>query len=322
MEWKELKIYTTHEGVEPLTNALISFGIDGFVINDPEDIKEFERNKNASWDYIGEEVWQMCGKDTYITVYVPDSEDGINMLEAVRSAVNALKAAENADMYGTLEIRSGNIKEEDWANNWKQYFKPLNVGNRLVIKPSWEQLGADNDRVVLELDPENSFGTGRHHTTRLCLELVEKYVKDGDRVCDLGCGSGIISIAAVLLGAKSAVAVDISPDAAVTAKANANKNGISDDCYTAYCGDVVMDGALREKIGNGYELVAANIVADVLLAMADVFKCVTAKGGTLVLSGIITGRCDEVFDAMRQRDFEMLETTECEMWNAAAFKKL
>ena len=98
MEWKELKIYTTHEGVEPLTNALISFGIDGFVINDPEDIKEFERNKNASWDYIGEEVWQMCGKDTYITVYVPDSEDGINMLEAVRSAVNALKAAENADM--------------------------------------------------------------------------------------------------------------------------------------------------------------------------------------------------------------------------------
>lgn len=322
MEWKELKIYTTHEDVEPLTNALISFGIDGFVINDPEDIKEFERNKNASWDYIGEEVWQMCGKDTYITVYVPDSEDGINMLEAVRSAVNALKAAENADMYGTLEIRSGNIKEEDWANNWKQYFKPLNVGNRLVIKPSWEQLGADNDRVVLELDPENSFGTGRHHTTRLCLELVEKYVKDGDRVCDLGCGSGIISIAAVLLGAKSAVAVDISPDAAVTAKANASKNGISDDCYTAYCGDVVTDGALREKIGNGYELVAANIVADVLLAMADVFKCVTAKGGTLVLSGIITGRCDEVFDAMRQRGFEMLETTECEMWNAAAFKKL
>ena len=191
-----------------------------------------------------------------------------------------------------------------------------------MIKPSWEQLGADNDRVVLELDPENSFGTGRHHTTRLCLELVEKYVKDGDRVCDLGCGSGIISIAAVLLGAKSAVAVDISPDAAVTAKANANKNGISDDCYTAYCGDVVTDGALREKIGNGYELVAANIVADVLLAMADVFKCVTAKGGTLVLSGIITGRCDEVFDAMRQRGFEMLETTECEMWNAAAFKKL
>ena len=135
MEWKELKIYTTHEGVEPLTNALISFGIDGFVINDPEDIKEFERNKNASWDYIGEEVWQMCGKDTYITVYVPDSEDGINMLEAVRSAVNALKAAENADMYGTLEIRSGNIKEEDWANNWKQDFKPLKVGNRIVVKP-------------------------------------------------------------------------------------------------------------------------------------------------------------------------------------------
>lgn len=322
MNWTEVNVYTTTEGIEPVCGRLLGVGVTGFAIKDAKDFEDFLNDKTGNWDYIDDDLMNLKNCETCVTFYLADNSQGADMLAMVRSEMAELAALDTEKKFGRLVCELSNVREEDWANNWKQYFKPLNVGNRLVIKPSWEQLGADNDRVVLELDPENSFGTGRHHTTRLCLELVEKYVKDGDRVCDLGCGSGIISIAAVLLGAKSAVAVDISPDAAVTAKANANKNGISDDCYTAYCGDVVTDGALREKIGNGYELVAANIVADVLLAMADVFKCVTAKGGTLVLSGIITGRCDEVFDAMRQRGFEMLETTECEMWNAAAFKKL
>ena len=169
MEWKELKIYTSHEGIEPLSNALIMNGIEGFVINDPEEIREFERNKNASWDYIGEEVYELVGKDAYITVYIPDDESGAAQLEAVSSAVQQLKSADECGEYGELRISSGSIKEEDWANNWKQYFKPLNIGECLVIKPSWETLPEDNKRIVLEIDPETSFGTGRHHTTRLCL---------------------------------------------------------------------------------------------------------------------------------------------------------
>lgn len=321
MEWKELKIYTTHEGVEPLTNALISFGIEGFVINDPEEIKEFERNKNASWDYIGEEVYELVGKDTFITVYIPDDESGIAQLEAVKSAADLLASSPEAHAYGSLAISSDSIKEEDWANNWRQYFKPLNIGEKLVIKPSWEELPPDNNRIVLEIDPETSFGTGRHHTTRLCLELLEKYITHGDTVCDLGCGSGIISIAAMLFGAESAVAVDISADAAKTSKENAVKNGISADKYTSYCGDVVTDQALRKTVGKGYSLVAANIVADVLLAMQDVFADITAPDGTLVLSGIITERKDEVFEAVKSRGFTLLEERECEMWNAAVFKK-
>lgn len=321
MEWKELKIYTSHSGIEPLSNALIMSGIEGFVINDPEDIREFERNKNASWDYIGEEVYELVGKETYITVYIPDDETGAAQLEAVSSAVAWLKSADEKGEYGELRISSGSIKEEDWANNWKQYFKPLNIGERLVIKPSWETLPEDNKRIVLEIDPETSFGTGRHHTTRLCLELLEKYIKRGDTVCDLGCGSGIISIAAMLYGAEKAVAVDISADAEKISRENATKNGIPADKYISYCGDVVTDGALRQKVGKGYTLVAANIVADVLLAMKDVFADITAPGGTLVLSGIIDGRQDEVFGAIKQKGFTLIESRSCEMWNAAVFKK-
>ena len=322
MEWKELKIYTSHEGVEPLSNALINFGINGFVINDPEDIREFERNKNASWDYIGEEVWELCGNDTFVTVYVPEDESGISDLEAVKSAVSLLKSSPDAAKYGELSVKSGNIREEDWANNWKQYFKPLEVGEKLIIKPSWENLPESNSRTVLELDPETSFGTGRHHTTRLCLELIEKYVSGGERVCDLGCGSGIISIAAVLLGADSAVAVDISTDAARTSKQNALKNGIPDDKYVSFCGDVTTDTVLLEKIGAGFDIVAANIVADVLLAMKQVFAELTVPGGYLILSGIITERREEVLEAVTKLGFELLESRECEMWNAAALRKL
>lgn len=319
MEWKELKIYTTHEGVEPLTNALILNGINGFVINDPEDIKEFERNKNASWDYIGEEVYQLVGKDTFVTAYVADDESGLTDLEAVRSAVESLKS-DNADLeYGSLDILCGSIRDEDWANNWKKYFKPLNIGERLVIKPSWETLSENNSRVVLEIDPETSFGTGRHHTTRLCLELLEKYIEKGDKVCDLGCGSGIISIAAMLFGAGSAAAVDISEDAYKISKDNALKNGIDDGLYVSYCGDVCTDKALRKRIGRGYTLTCANIVADVLLAMKEVFADITAKGGRLLLSGIIDDRRDEVFEAIAACGFRLIEDRNCEMWNAAVF---
>ncbi len=322
MEWKELKIYASHEGIEPLSNALIMQGIEGFVINDPEDVREFERNKNASWDYIGDEVYELVGKDAYITVYIPDDETGAAQLEAVSSAVNMLKSMNNNGRYGEISISSGSIKEEDWANNWKQYFKPLNIGERLVIKPSWETLPEDNKRIVLEIDPETSFGTGRHHTTRLCLELLEKYINKGDTVCDLGCGSGIISIAAMLYGAERAVAVDISDDAEKISRENALKNGFTSDRYISYCGDVVTNDALRERVGKGYTLVAANIVADVLLSMKDVFADITAPGGTLVLSGIIDGRQDEVFSAVKQKGFTLVESRSCDMWNAAAFKKL
>ena len=173
-----------------------------------------------------------------------------------------------------------------------------------------------------ELDPENSFGTGRHHTTQLCLELLEKYVREGDSVIDLGCGSGIIFISALLLGAKNAVGVDISPDAAKISRRNARKNGIADERAEIYCGDAVADPELRAKVSRKYDIVAANIVADVLLNMKELFAETARQGGTLILSGIIDGRTDEVFSAMESLGFELIEQHHRDIWNAAAFKKI
>ncbi len=321
MDWLELNIYTTHQGIEALSAALIGAGITGLVINDPEDITEFVENKTPAWDYIDDEVLARQNGEAYVTVYIEKNETAPEMLAEIKSIISRLKESDADNELGRLEIETFGINEEDWANTWKQYFKPVEIGERIVIKPSWEKLPEDCNRVVVELDPETSFGTGRHYTTQLCLELLEKYVQKGDRVCDLGCGSGIISIAAMALGADSAVGTDIAEDAAKIAKANALKNGIADDKYTVYHGDIITDSELKEKVGKGYDLVAANIVADVLMMMKETFAEITKQDGILVISGIIDDRRDEVIEAVKHCGFTLVESLHRDMWNAAVYKK-
>lgn len=321
MDWLELNIYTTHQGIEPLSAALIGEGFTGLVISDPEDIVEFAENKNPSWDYIDDEVLAKQNDEAFITVYIQKDDSSADTIMQIKDIIARLKSLDTANEFGRLEIESSGIREEDWANNWKEFFKPIEIGEKLIIKPTWETLPDDNKRFVVELDPETSFGTGRHFTTQLCLELLEKYVTSGDRVCDLGCGSGIISIAAMALGAESAVGVDIAKDAVKIAKANALKNGIADEKYTVFCGDITTDAELKEKIGKGYDIVAANIVSDVLLAMKEIFAEITKPGGILVISGIIDDRRDEVLEAVKLCGFTLLEDLHRDMWNAAVYKR-
>lgn len=321
MDWLELNIYTTHQGIEPLSAALIGEGFTGLVISDPEDIVEFAENKNSSWDYIDDEVLAKQNDEAFITVYIQKDDSSADAIMQIKDIIARLKLLDTANEFGRLEMQSSGIREEDWANNWKEYFKPIEIGEKLIIKPTWETLPEDNKRFVVELDPETSFGTGRHFTTQLCLELLEKYVTSGDRVCDLGCGSGIISIAAMALGAESAVGVDIASDAAKIAKANALKNGIADEKYTVFCGDITTDAELKERIGKGYDLVAANIVSDVLLAMKEIFAEITKPGGILVISGIIDDRRDEVLETVKLCGFTLLEDLHRDMWNAAVYKR-
>lgn len=322
MEWLCLNIYTTHEGVEPLSAALMDIGISGIVINDPYDIDQFVANKTDEWDYIDDDLANTAGKDTYVTVYITDDADGAELLSEINSALLRLRTFDDIGAYGKLEIENSTIREEDWANNWKRFFKPVYVGEKLVIKPTWEDLPADNTRVVIELDPESSFGTGRHYTTQLCLELLEKYVHAGDKVADLGCGSGIIGIAAMMLGASSVKGTDIAENAVRIAKENALKNGIADDKYAVYCGDIASDNALADEFGKEYDLVAANIVADVLLSMTDVFKNITRNGGILVVSGIIDDRLEEVMTKITANGFEIIETAHRDIWNSAALRRV
>ena len=321
MEWTEVNIYTTADGIELLCSKLTDIGIKGFVIKDSEDFKEFLENKNGQWDYIDDDLMGLADCETCITVYLPCNDQGADMLQSVRAMLTDMKANDTDGVYGRLEAELASIREEDWANNWKQYFKPLKVGDTLVIKPSWEEYDDAGERIILEIDPASSFGTGQHHTTRLCLEILEGCVKEGDRILDLGCGSGILSIAAILLGAENAVAVDIDENAAATAKENAIKNHIPAEDYKTYFGNILSDERLAAEIDGQYDIITANIVADVLIAMKDYFKRYLKDGGYLIVSGIIEERMEEVLSAIEECGFTRLGVNVKEGWAAAQFAK-
>lgn len=321
MEWTEVNIYTTAEGIELLCSKLTDIGVKGFVIKDSEDFKEFLENKNGQWDYIDDDLMGLADCETCITVYLPGNDQGADMLRSVRTMLAELKSSDTDNMYGRLEAELASIREEDWANNWKQYFKPFKVGDSLVIKPSWEEYDDCGERTILEIDPASSFGTGQHHTTRLCLEILEGCVKEGDRILDLGCGSGILSIAAILLGAEDAVAVDIDENAAATAKENAVKNHIPEESYKTFFGNILTDEKLASAIDDQYDIITANIVADVLIAMKDYFRRYLKDGGYLIVSGIIEERMEEVLTAIERCGFNRLSVNVKEGWAAAQFAK-
>ncbi len=319
MEWAEINIYTTTAGIDSVTGILMDLGITGFVIKDAQDFEDFLENKTGNWDYIDDDLMGLKNCETTVTVYIRSDAEGAELFAAVKSALAALKSRDTDGAYGRLEYDMSNIREEDWANNWKQYFKPITIGEKLLIKPSWEAADPAEKRRILEIDPASSFGTGQHNTTRLCLELIEENLAQGEKLLDLGCGSGILSIGALLLGAESACAVDIDDNSVRIAAENAQKNGISPERYTAFCGDITSDEKLREKIGGGYDIVCANIVADVLIAMSGFFAGFLKDKGKLIVSGIIDTRREDVLSTISFCGFELVKSANSEDWNAAYF---
>ena len=222
--------------------------------------------------------------------------------------------------FGRLEYELKNVRKRTGRITGSRFQAPLRW-RKASYKAAWEKVAEGEKRKILEIDPASSFGTGQHNTTQLCLELVEKNLHEGDSILDLGCGSGILSIGALLLGAESATAVDVDENSVKIAKENAEKNHISAEKYTAYCGNIIDDKALVEQIGTGYDLLCANIVADVLIGMSGIFGGFIKDGGTLIVSGIIDQRKDEVLDRLKAEGFELIEIREKEDWVAASFRK-
>ena len=297
MEYNKISMYTTLEGLDILFARLVMADIEFIETQDPRDVEEVMQD-SMYWDYIDDDTLELA-KRPCVRVYLDQTNKGREEYQRVMEVI------EEAQAEGIpVELEFEGMKEEDWANNWKQYFKPLKVGEKLIIKPSWEDLPDAEGRTILEIDPSVSFGTGGHATTRLCMEGLEKAIFPGCELLDLGCGSGILFVGGMLLGAGHAVAVDIDENAINTSRENALRNNITD--YELYCGNVLGDEELCEKIGYGkYDVIAANIIADVIIAMSGLFTRFLKKGGKLITSGIITERKDEVREALEAAGFEI-----------------
>ncbi len=314
MIYWELAVYTTDEGSDAVCAALNGVGLMELSIEEShEKAMAFILENARYWDFADKET---IGTDApCVKAYLADLPENLAKLEAAKAAILRLPAILPAVNLGSLACSVTRVDEQDWANNWKKYYKPLEIGKRLLVLPSWEPC-PETTRTVLRLDPGMAFGTGAHHTTRLCLELLEGAVHAGDEMLDLGCGSGILSIAALLLGAKHATAVDIDPIAKSIARENAEMNGIADEDYTIRIGDVLTDTALRGSLAGRYPVVAANIVADVIIALAPFAREKVATGGVFLCSGIIDERCAEVEAALDKAGFTVETHLAAGGWNA------
>lgn len=316
MNWTEVTIYTTTDGIEIINGALLKIGINDAVIEDASVFEDFLHNETLNWDYFDQELAKMQECESCIKVYLADNNQGKQSLIEIEKFIEGLKEEFKETDLGRLKIETRILNDEDWANNWKQYFKPFTVSDKIIIKPSWEELTESSDgKTVLEIDPGMSFGTGQHHTTRLCIEQLVKHMKAGTEVLDMGCGSGILSIASILLGADKATGVDIDENAVRTAKENAALNNICEDKFTVYCGDVTGDEGLQNAIGcNRYDMIAVNIIAQIIMGMSFTFPKFLKKGGLVIASGIIKKYVNDVVENFKALGFEILEINNSEEW--------
>ena len=311
MEWLELKIDTSPSGLDAVTELLEQQGVTGVMIDDEADFKEFLEHNRQYWDYVDEALLQEKTGVSRVTFYLERNEAALDVIARVRMAMSDLKKARPE--CGPLLLTIDNVADADWENNWKRFYKPMEIGERLLVVPQWEE-ARDDGRVKLVLNPGLTFGTGSHATTRLCLQALDKYIRGGEKILDLGCGSGILSIAALVLGAGEAFACDIDEKCVDVAYENAALNGVGKDRYTVRWGDVLTDKALQAEFGGGYDMVVANIVADVIMGLSDKVRPFLKEGGLFLCSGIIDDRAEELFTKLRADGWTVIEQHDSEGW--------
>ncbi|OPZ85485.1 MAG: Ribosomal protein L11 methyltransferase [Firmicutes bacterium ADurb.Bin419] len=311
MIWHEVRIKTTEEAYDAITEMLTSIGAGGVAIEDPNDIIS-ELSKPDTLDYADDEFLSSLEEGVTIKAYFSEER---NISELTSIIEEKLKFISQFLDVGEGFVGTSSVDDEDWSTSWKKYYKPLNLTDKLVIKPSWEDYEIKNDEIVIEMDPGMAFGTGTHETTKMCSVLLEKYVKPEDTVIDLGCGTGILSIIAAKLGAKSVTAVDIDEVAVRVARENCGINGV-DNTVEAFRG--VIDD-LKEKKA---DIIVANIIANVIIDISGKVSSYLKKDGLFITSGIIKERSQEVLDAYTKLGFKCEQFEELGEWVAIVFKCL
>ena len=307
--WIEVRVITKSEALEPILGIFYSLDCKGVAIEDPEDILGREQGP-LTWDFADINVLEHKGKVAVVKAYFAEEDNIEDVLEYVNERLTELKEM-GLDL-GEAKVEHEKMHEEDWANTWKQYYKPTKVGEKIVVKPIWEEYEAKDGELVVDLDPGMAFGTGTHETTRMCIQSLEKYVKEDSTVFDVGCGSGILAIAAAKLGAKLAVGVDLDPVAVESSIENVGYNKLKNI--------EILHGNLVEVIDGKADIVVANILAEIICILTDDVKRVLKDGGVFITSGIIHDRVDMVCEKLEATGFEVMEKNRDGEWNCIVAK--
>ncbi|MGL5870101.1 50S ribosomal protein L11 methyltransferase [Clostridium chrysemydis] len=307
--WISISVKTTSEAIEPVSGIFYGIDCNNVSVEDPNDLFKTEKGP-LTWDFADKDVLEHKGEYAVVKGYFSEEDNIDSVVEFIKEKLIELK-----DMgidIGLGEIEVEETKEEDWANNWKQYYKPFRVGERIVVKPIWEDYDKKPEDLVVELDPGMAFGTGDHETTSLCMKALEKYVKRDSIVFDVGCGSGILAITAAKLGAKKAIGVDLDPVAVESAKENIGYNDI-DNIEILY-------GNLVEVIDGKADIVVANILAEIVCILTEDVRRVLKDDGYFISSGIIHERVPMVKEKLESAGFEIIEINKDGEWNAIVAK--
>ena len=314
MDYLEVTIQTASAGIETVASALTAGGFDSLVVEDQSEYENFLEDNRAYWDYIDEEFQQELQGLSRIKLYLEVDGTEEKQLHKLERLLEALKKRTKKNL-GTLEISSQLLPETNWEESWKDNYPPQEVGERLVVVPCWNPEAGD--RIPVILDPGLTFGTGAHPSTQMCMEFMEELVQPGMDVIDLGSGSGILSIAALRLGAETAIGVDIDPKAEDIARENAAYNDFGIERFDAVTGNVTEDAALMERLSKKhYDLVFVNIVADVIIGLSPVLQHFMDENTRVICSGILDVREEEVHAALTAAGLVIEQTKAKEDWRS------
>ena len=313
MDWMEYTILTTTEASELISQILLDAGSTGTMIEDKNDVAANQRPEGR-WDIIDEAIAQRIGDDVKVTGYFEVDGKLADRLAFIEGELRRIQGMDLGMDLGKLETLRHDVAEQDWTESWKAAFKPFRLGRHMLVKPSWEDVTVEPGDHIIEIDPGMAFGTGTHETTGMCVTLVEKYVKPGDRVIDIGTGTGILAIAAAHMGAKPVLATDLDAVAVRVAAENVKINGF-EGVIDVRCGD------LLDVVQESGDVVIANIISDVIVMLAGPVKARIVDGGLFICSGISVERRQDVLDALKAADYELLDDLTQGEWCAMAARK-